>query len=98
MFKPSAMGSEAPIWPERGLHTGHAPLNFRYDTGILNNQVLHWLHLAYSTPELRLQKYHQYLAKKDQLSDFELAHAVSILDGDTEWSNSPPHPMSRSTS
>lgn len=82
MFKPSAMRSEAPIWPARGLHTGHAPLNFRYDTGILDNRQLYWVHLAYSTPELRAQKYQQYLAKQDQLSDFELAHAASILDAD----------------
>ena len=96
MFKPSALGNQAPIWPARGLHTGHAPLNFPYNTGILDNQQYFWLHLGYITPALREAKYQQYLSKKDQLSPFELAHASSIVD--LEWSNSRQSPMKPSTS
>jgi hypothetical protein len=96
MFKPSAMGNEAPIWPDRGLHTGHAPCNFPYDTGILDNHQYYWVHLGYATPELREAKYQQYLSKQDQLSAFELAHASSIMDH--EWSNSRQSPMRPSIS
>jgi hypothetical protein len=79
MFKPSAL-LEAPIWPERGIHTGHAPVNFPYNTGVLDNREYYFIHGAYWTPELRIQKYQQYKAKADQLSPFETAHATSILD------------------
>jgi hypothetical protein len=79
MFKPSAL-LEPPIWPERGIHTGHAPVNFPYNTGVLDNREYYFIHGAYWTPELRIQKYQQYKAKADQLSPFETAHATSILD------------------
>jgi glycosyltransferase involved in cell wall biosynthesis len=81
LFKPSAMGSEAPIWPERGIHTGHAPLNFPYQLGILDNRDYFYIHRAYDTPALRHAKYQQYMARAEQLSEFETAHVSSILDG-----------------
>ena len=80
MFKPSAIGLEAPIWPDRGIHTGHAPMNFPLRTGVLDNRLYYYIHGAYWTPELRAQKHQQYMAKSDQLSSFETAHANSILD------------------
>jgi glycosyltransferase involved in cell wall biosynthesis len=79
MFKPSAL-LDPPIWPSRGIHCGHSPLNFPYSTGILDNREYYWTHLPYSTPESRQAKHRQYMAKAHLLSDFERAHADSIRD------------------
>jgi hypothetical protein len=79
LFKPSTL-LDPPIWPDRGIHTGHAPQNFPYCTGILDNQRYYSIHGAYWSPELRQQKHRQYMARADQLSEFETAHANSILD------------------
>lgn len=87
MVKPSAL-KETPIWPRRGLHTGHFPQNFPYQVGnanpIYNSGAelisLGWLHLAYVKPEDRRKKMRQYLDKADQLSPFERAHAMSVGD------------------
>lgn len=78
MVKPNAMWNVGAEWPDRGLHTGHFPLNFPYNTGVRDD--FGWLHLAYLDPEHREQKLQQYLAKADQLTPFEKAHAMSIGD------------------
>jgi glycosyltransferase involved in cell wall biosynthesis len=79
MLKPSAL-LEPPIWPMRQIHTGHAPENFPYCTGILDNSEYYWIHLPYSTIESRREKHRQYMSKAHLLSGFERAHAESILD------------------
>lgn len=68
-----------PLWPSRGVHPGHCPVNWPMVAGIAPPDRYHWLHYAYSTPELREQKAKQYQAIAHQLSPFEQAHANSIL-------------------
>lgn len=70
-----------PQWPERTLHTGHAPANFPLTAGIAPASV-YWIHLAYSTAEARRKKHAQYLAQRAQLTPWEIAHAESIRDGE----------------
>lgn len=79
MFKPSALGDSLPEWPKRGIHTGHAPVNFPYLAGIPDS-TYYWIHLAYVSPEHRQQKLEKYLAQAHQLSPFERAHAESVGD------------------
>lgn len=79
MFCPSRVPEGwVPEWPERGIHTGHAPLNFPLASGVAKD--LWWEHRAYNSPARRQAKHAQYLSVADQLSDFEKAHAQSILD------------------
>lgn len=68
-----------PSWPDRGLHVGHCPQNFPIYAGIA--PILQWwyIHWAYSSPALRAAKHAQYAAKSHLLTDFERAHAASIL-------------------
>jgi hypothetical protein len=77
---PDAIGRKdwTPRWNDRGVHVGHCPQNFNLVCGIAPPDI-YWLHYAYLKKEHRVQKYAQYLAVKDQLSEFELAHAASIL-------------------
>lgn len=79
MFRPSAL-QEVPIWNMRGLHTGHCPANFPLASGVFHAPLYYWVHLGYSSPRLREAKHQQYLAKANLLSDFERAHAASIID------------------
>lgn len=80
MFRPSRLGYEVPEWPERGIHTGHCPMNARLAAGVVGPDVLAWGHLAYLTKPNRLVKYQRYLAQSHQLSPFERAHAESVAD------------------
>lgn len=78
LFRPRAVPlGWYPVWPDRGLHTGHLPKNWPAIPGIAHD--LAWGHLAYLTPDRRLAKHHQYLSRRDQLTSFEIAHAESIL-------------------
>jgi glycosyltransferase involved in cell wall biosynthesis len=77
LFRPSALQS-APEWPTRGIHPGHAPLNFPLRCGVAPD--LRWHHLAYLRKEHRERKLEQYMGVRDQLSPAELAHAASIND------------------
>lgn len=79
LFRPASL-NEPPVWPERGIHCGHCPTNFRILTA--NAPTLGWEHRAYSTPEARQQKHAAYMRQAAQLTPFELAHAESILDAD----------------
>lgn len=79
LFRPSGVPDGwMPQWPDRGIHPGHLPMNWPGIGGWA--QDLAWRHLAYSTPERRLQKHAQYLSQSAHLSPDELAHAASILD------------------
>ncbi len=66
-------------WPERGIHCGHAPQNWPILDAIAPQQSHYYYHFAYATPELRVAKSAQYLAKAHLLTPFERAHAESIL-------------------
>ena len=68
-----------PEWNTRGLHTGHLPVNWPMWDGVAPTDY-YWIHRAYCTMEHRTQKSRQYLDKGELLSDFERAHATSILD------------------
>lgn len=68
-----------PEWNDRGLHAGHLPSNWPGRMATAPSSY-YWEHWSYSTPELRQRKHDQYLEHRDQLTDFEIAHATSILD------------------
>lgn len=68
----------APLWTSRGIHCGHLPANWPSVTMIAPPSY-HWLHWAYSTPELRQQKYLKYQSQFQQMTEHEIAHAESIL-------------------
>lgn len=69
-------------WPIRGIHCGHLPSNWPARAGHAPKEFF-WRHLAYLTREHRLAKHGQYIAQSGQLTEWERAHADSILDGDT---------------
>lgn len=80
MFRPRMMDCSPPIWPDRGIHTGHCPQNSKLLTCVSHNLQVYWIHLAYSRLPDRLNKHRKYLEQAHQLSGFELGHANSILD------------------
>jgi hypothetical protein len=69
-----------PEWPTRGIHCGHFPENIDTERTIVAPLEYSLLHYAYATEEDRLAKYQQYLSKAEQLSPFEMQHAMSILE------------------
>lgn len=79
LFCPSRVPvSWVPQWPDRGIHTGHCPMNWPAMGGLAGE--LAWHHTAYLDKPRRDRKLQQYLAKSAHLSPFELAHARSIGD------------------
>lgn len=80
MFRPKYLRSDPPIWPERGIHSGHCPINAELQVGIANPDLLSWNHLAYLRYEDRLLKRQKYLQQGHQLTPFERAHAESVGD------------------
>ena len=72
-------------WLARGIHCGHAPANFPYQSAKAPDDY-YWQHLAYVTPEHRLQKLARYRENYHQMTPDEQAHAESIAD---------PHPTLR---
>src|SRR5690242_13980569 len=80
LFRPSRLGYDRPMWPARGIHTGHAPANALLRPGVCSPVELYWLHLSFMNREHRLRKLEQYMSQAHQLSPFELAHARSVGD------------------
>lgn len=69
------------VWPDRGIHCGHLPLNFTVERGCAAAPEDHaLLHYAYSTAELRKLKHKQYASVAAQLSQAEIRHANTIID------------------
>lgn len=68
-------------WPPLGIHSGHLPVNFHVMQPGFAPQDYGLLHFPYSTPELREQKFRQYMSVRHQLSPQQLAHAKTIIDG-----------------
>lgn len=66
--------------PERSIHSGHLPTNFVTESWAYVPTNMSLMHYAYSTPELREEKFVQYMSVSDELTNFEQAHARSILD------------------
>jgi len=69
-------------WNERGIHCGHFPLNLRLSVIRYAPQDFSILHYAYVTSQLREMKHSQYQKVRKQLTDFEWAHAETILKKD----------------
>lgn len=80
LFRPSVCVQGAPQWSGRNLHAGHAPLNLSGVIGVAPPDTYFWRHYAYVRAEDRQRKHGQYLARKDSLTPFELAHANSIIE------------------
>lgn len=76
LFRPSACPD--PQWTGRGLHSGHAPINFPYHMGVAPNSV--WLrHLGWMNAVDREAKVARYTAAAQHLQPAELAHLQSVL-------------------
>ena len=84
MVKKTVHGHVPWQWSQRGVHCGHLPLNFTGESGIYAPRDHALLHYAYSTPELRAEKYIAYASVAAHLSDHEIAHARSIMDPSPE--------------
>ncbi len=67
-----------PEWGDRGIHVGHCPGNFPLACGVATDLL--WHHYAYLKKTDREAKHRQYLAVEQQLTPFEKAHAMSIVD------------------
>lgn len=80
LFRRPTEPEEGWVWNERGLHSGHLPLNLDLGRVLFAPPDYALLHLAYLRPSLREAKYKAYLRESAQLSDAELSHAQSILD------------------
>jgi len=66
-------------WPDRGVHCGHIPKNFPMAAAVAPPSF-RWFHWAYVKREHREAKARQYLSLNGKLTEFERAHAESILD------------------
>ena len=69
-------------WNQRGIHCGHFPLNLKLSHIRYAPEDFSILHYAYVTSQLREMKHAQYQSVRQQLTDFEWAHAESILKPD----------------
>lgn len=69
----------SPVWPDRGIHTGHCPTNWPAVMGIAPPDSCHWLHWSYAKHEHRVAKHRQYKRQYPQMTPEEIAHADSIL-------------------
>lgn len=67
-----------PEWSLRGIHTGHAPINFPHRVGIAPKEYW-WHHLGYIHAGDRQAKYQRYRSQSHQLSPGERLHAESII-------------------
>lgn len=76
-------------WSERGIHSGHFPLNLRASPVMIAPPEYALLHYAYISEDLRQAKAAQYQSVYDDLGPFERTHAASILDPDPRISPLP---------
>ena len=75
----AAYAPALPEWGGRGIHAGHSPSNFpRLGSIAPSSHAI--LHLGWSTPEARQDRYDRYMSVKDQLGPWELTHVQTILD------------------
>jgi hypothetical protein len=67
-------------WSGRGIHCGHLPSNYRPTSICYIPEDFSLLHYGYATPADRMDRDARYKSVSHILSDFERAHAQSILD------------------
>jgi glycosyltransferase involved in cell wall biosynthesis len=67
-------------WNESGIHCGHFPRNLGADNYICAPENYGLLHYSYHEAADREQKLSSYLAVQDQLDDFQMNHALTIID------------------
>lgn len=67
-------------WQRRDIHVGHFPQGLAFEKAAYAPRDFSLLHYAYVTPELRADKYAAYASVASDLTDFERAHAISIMD------------------
>lgn len=67
-------------WDRRGIHVGHLPGDMTFESYAYAPEDYSLLHFAYVHPWLREDKYVQYASVASELTDFEKAHARTILD------------------
>ena len=84
MFKKTKHQHDPWEWSKRGVHCGHMPLNFKGESGVFAPRDYALMHYAYSSAELRAEKYIAYASVAAQLSEHEIAHACSIMDPSPE--------------
>jgi len=68
-----------PEWPTAGIHCGHFPSNLNTERTLTAPQEFSLLHYAYADEADRIAKYKQYLNQMEQLDQFQLQHALSIV-------------------
>ncbi len=76
LFRPASIASGG--WNERGIHCGHAPSG-DWCVGVVP-QGIFIKHLGWSKREDREEKYKRYMSRADDLTPFERAHVLSVLD------------------
>lgn len=80
MWKKTRQPLDSFMWTTRGVHCGHLPNNIEFGSLAYAPPDHGLLHYAYSTPDLRADKYAAYASVASDLTDFEIAHARSIMD------------------
>jgi len=73
-----------PEWLPNGLHCGHLPVNLEPIRVVIAPKRFALLHYAYAEEEDRMLKHQMYLNQSEILSDFQIAHAESIIDPNPE--------------
>lgn len=70
------------VWGDRAIHAGHAPLNHAEIAGpcFAAPPDVYWEHLGWLKREHRERKAAQYASVSHQMTEFERAHAATILD------------------
>ena len=67
-------------WSDRGIHTGHAPLNYPLGSLAFAPRDFSLLHYGYINSDIRREKHARYMSVAAQLSASERRHAETILD------------------
>ena len=68
-----------PEWLPNGLHCGHLPKNLEPIRVVIAPKKFALLHYAYAEEADRMLKHQMYLSQSEILSDFQIAHAESII-------------------
>ncbi len=67
-------------WQNQGMHVGHIPTTMTFESFLYAPKDASLLHYAYVDEALREEKYVAYASVSEHLTDFERAHACTILD------------------
>ena len=80
--KPSA--DFTAVWNPSGLHCGHLPQNLNPIRVLTAPKKYALLHYAYASVPDRMLKHPAYMQQREILSDFQIAHAETIIDPEPE--------------